>query len=213
MPRIPLLSALAAQLIGALIVFGCAFLLTPLTGIRFPLMALLAAQGVVAALLGKRLRLAPWWVPIQLVAPSAIAVAYLWQIPAWVFLLAFIGFVLVFWNSARGGVPLYLSNNKTKAALATLLPEKAGLRFVDLGTGLGGPVLALAESRPDGHFTGIESAPALFLVSRIRGAISGLSNIQIRYGDIKTTGSRELRRRLLFLVSSADGRPVRQGQT
>jgi len=187
MPRIPLLSALAAQLIGGAIVFGGAVLLTTLTGIRVPLMALVAAQGVVAAILGKRFGLAPWWAPIQLVLPPAVAVAYFWHIPAWVFLLAFIGFVLIFWNSARGGVPLYLSNNKTKAALATLLPEKSGLQFIDLGTGLGGPVMALAEVRPDGNFTGIESAPALFFVSWIRGALSGLRNIHMRYGNIKST--------------------------
>jgi hypothetical protein len=199
MPRIPLITALAAQLAAGALVFGGAVLLTKAAGVSFPLMALLAGQGIAAAVLGSRFGLASWWAPIHLVLPSAVAAALLWQVPAWVFLGAFMVLVLVFWNAATGGVPLYLTNPKTKAALAELLPEKqeAGsgetatgkeisFRFADLGSGLGGPVLELARGRPDGHFTGIESAPVLFALTWLRLRFGGADNVQLRYGDYRS---------------------------
>ncbi len=185
MPRIPLITALAAQLAAGILVFGGAVLLTKAAGVAFPLMALLAGQGIMAAVLGSRFGLASWWAPIHLVLPSAVAAALLWQVPAWVFLAAFMVLVLVFWNAATGGVPLYLSKPKTKAALAELHPKK-DFRFADLGSGLGGPVLELARGRPDGHFTGIESAPVLFALTWLRLRFGGVSNVQLRYGDYRS---------------------------
>ena len=125
-PRWPLLRALAAQLATGAVIFGSAFGLAAGTGIRPPLMALLALQGIGAAVLGTRFGRAQWWIPIQLVLPSALALAWPWQVPEWIFLVLFVLLVLVFWNSARGGVPLYLSNPRTRAALAALLPQEAG---------------------------------------------------------------------------------------
>ncbi len=212
MPRIPLLSAVAAQLAAAAVVFGGAVLLTRAAGVSLPLMALLAGQGVLAAVLGSRFGLASWWTPINLVLPSAVAVAFLWQVPAWIFLAAFMVLLLVFWNAATGGVPLYLTNPKTKAALAELLPEKQqapgeaarpgvspenknggaatgkeiNFRFADLGSGLGGPLLALARKRADGHFTGIESAPVLFVLTWLRLLFGGADNVRLRYGDFRS---------------------------
>ena len=211
----PLLRALAAQMAAGAVVFGSAFALAAGTGLRPPLIALLALQGIAAAVLGTRFGLAQWWIPIQLVLPSALAVAWLWQGPEWIFLAAFVLLVLVFWNSARGGVPLYLSNPRTRAALAELLPkqeagsgetatgtkqeagsgetatgteQEAGFRFADLGCGLGGPVLDLARRRPDGLFTGIESAPIPFALAWLRLRFAGLANVKLLFGDYRSQG-------------------------
>ena len=213
--RLPLLRALAAQMAAGAVVFGSAFALAAGTGLRPPLIALLALQGIAAAVLGTRFGLAQWWIPIQLVLPSALAVAWLWQGPEWIFLAAFVLLVLVFWNSARGGVPLYLSNPRTRAALAELLPkqeagsgetatgtkqeagsgetatgteQEAGFRFADLGCGLGGPVLDLARRRPDGLFTGIESAPIPFALAWLRLRFAGLANVKLLFGDYRSQG-------------------------
>jgi len=78
---------------------------------------------------------------------------------------------------------LYLTNTRTKAALATLLPKEANFRFADLGCGLGGPVLSLSRVRPDGYFTGFETAPALFLMAWLRRRLSGGANIEIIFSD------------------------------
>lgn len=200
-PRMPLLRALAAQIAAGAVVFGAAFGLAAGTGLRPPLMALLALQGIGAAFLGVRFGLAKWWIPIQLVLPPALAAAWLWKVPEWIFLALFVLLVLVFWNSARGGVPLYLSNPRTRAALAELLPEQqeAGrtggptgtqieFKFADLGCGLGGPVLDLARRRPEGQFTGIESAPLPFVLAWLRLRFAGLANVTLMFGDYRSHG-------------------------
>ena len=177
-------------MVAGAVVFGSAFGLAAGTDIRPPLMALLALQGIGAAVLGTRIGLARWWIPIQFVLPSALAVAWLWQVPEWILLAAFVLLVLVFWNSARGGVPLYLSNPRTRAALAELLPKKqeTEIRFADLGCGLGGPVLDLARRRPDGYFTGIESAPLPFALAWLRLRFAGLENVKLLFGDYRSHG-------------------------
>lgn len=185
-PRIPLFVALATQALAGVAVFGSAYLLTRTAAASIPLMALLAGQGVVAAILGSRFGLAAWWIPIQLVLPSGVAVVLWLQPPAWVLLAAFLVLVLAFWNSAAGGVPLYLTNTKTKATLAGLLPQEAGFRFVDLGSGLGGPVLALAHRRPDGHFAGYESAPILFIMGWLRWLAARPPNAEFRFENFWT---------------------------
>ena len=100
-------------------------------------------------------------------------------------LAVFLVLVGVFWNSARSGVPLYLSNRKTKQVLAGLLPEKDGIRFADLGCGFGGPVLALSQARPESHFTGVETAPLLFAVAWLRRRLLGVANADIQFADYR----------------------------
>lgn len=185
MSRTPMILALAAQLMAGMIVFGGTALIMAGTGTHIPLAGLLAGQGVLAAILGLWLGLAPWWAPINLVLPGAIAIVWLWHVPPVVFFAALILLVLVFWNSAFGGVPLYLSNSKTKAVLLDLLPEKQGFRFVDLGCGLGGPVLDLARRRGDGKFSGIETAPGLFVLAWLRRRLGGPKNAEIRFADMR----------------------------
>ncbi len=179
----PLVAALAAQVVAAAIVFGGAVALHAGAGVRLPLIALLAAQGVGAAHLGHRFGLATWWAPIHMVLPFAVAAALLWRLPPWVFLAAFVGLLLFYWNSVSG-VPLYLTNRETRAALAGLLPEAGGFRFVDLGSGFGGPLIDLAGRRPDGEFVGVESAPMPYAATRLRLLLQRRPNAAVRYGDL-----------------------------
>jgi len=184
--RMPLLTALGAQAAAALLVFGGTYGLSGFMDFRPPLIGLLALQGILAAGLGHFFGLAPWWAPVQLALLPAVALALTLRIPAWIFLAVFLGLLGVFWNSARGGVPLYLSNRKTKDVLAGLLPAEGGFRFADLGCGLGGPVLALSRARPEGHFTGIETAPLLFAFAWLRRRVTGAPNADIQFADFRT---------------------------
>ena len=181
----PLVTALGAQAVAGVVVFGGSYALWGGADFLSPLIGLLALQGLLAAALSHLLGLAPWWVPIQLALPASLAAVLAWRVPAWVFLAFFMVLVGVFWNSARSGVPLYLSNRKTKQALAGLLPAKDGFRFADLGCGFGGPVLALSRTRPEGHFTGVETAPLLFAAAWLRRRLLGVSNADILFADYR----------------------------
>ena len=186
--RAPLVIALGCQLAAGGVVFAGGEAVAWAVDFRPPLAALLALQGIGAALLGWRFGLAWWWAPIQLLAPAAMALALdlAWaaRLPAWIFLAAFVLLLAVFWNSAGDRVPLYLTNRKTRAALAGLLPDRPGLVIADLGSGLGGVGAELARRRPTACVDAIESAPLPFALGWLRHRLAGPANLRPRYGDL-----------------------------
>lgn len=145
-------------------------------------MLLLAAmQGVIAALLSRRCALASWWLPIQLLFAPALVLVLGWQLPPWLFLLAFLLMLGLYWSTYRTQVPLYLSGPRVWHAVTGLLPARP-LRGIDIGSGLGGLVLELARRRPDSKFSGIELAPLPWLFSFLRARMCGSAACFLR-GD------------------------------
>ena len=179
----PLARVVLAQSLGAAVAFGAAFAWSAGTGGQVPLFAVLVATGVIAAWAGNKMRLAGWWIPVQMNLAPAAALVSLAAIPPWLFLAAFILLGLVYWNSARGRVPLYLTNRVTFDAIAGLIPDAPGQRFLDVGHGIGGILLYLAARRPDTQLTGIESAPLPFLLSWLRARLHKCPNLALRYGN------------------------------
>ncbi len=175
--------ALATQFAGFCLVFGAAWLWQTKTGQSLPLVLKLTVQGMVAAMLGFKLGLGPWWLPIQIGLPPAAALGLLVPFPPWVFLGLFLALLLVYWNSASERVPLYLTNPQTWAAMARLMPEREDFEFIDLGSGLGGPIAYLARQRKKARFSGVESAPIPFLMSWLRLRLSGPANVRLRFAD------------------------------
>ncbi len=179
----PLARVLLAQAIGAATAFAAAIVLSAWAGATVPLFVVLAATGVIAAWLGNKMRLARWWIPVQMnLAPAAVLVS-LAAVPPRLFLTAFILLGLVYWNSARNRVPLYLTNRTTFDAIAQLIPATPGARFLDVGHGIGGILIYLTASRPEVHLTGIESAPLPLLYSWLRARFRSCPNLTLRYGD------------------------------
>lgn len=172
----PAFKALLAQLIG----FAVAFLLAR-GGLVAGLWPLVATQASVAAVAAAMLNSARWWLPIHLgFVPLAVAAQGLGVHPAW-YLAAFVVLVLVYWTSFRTQVPLYLSNRRTAAAVAELLPARPA-RVLDIGAGTGALLRPLARARPDCRFTGVELAPATWLIGRLLAARQ--PNIDCQRGDL-----------------------------
>jgi SAM-dependent methyltransferase len=172
----PALKALSAQLAGVL-----GALLLARAGLLSGLLPLLGAQALIAALTASVLRSARWWIPIHLAFMPLVVFAHTLAIhPGW-YLAAFTGLVLFYWTSFRTQVPLYLSNRQTAAAVASLLPASPGT-VLDIGAGTGSLLRHLADTRPDCHFTGIELAPATWLLGRCLTAST--TNITFKRGDL-----------------------------
>jgi len=173
--------------ITALLLQFAAFALTTfsvrMAGLQLNLLALALLCGLLAATLSNIAGLARWWLPIQLLFAPALVLMLQLNIPPGVFLAAFFILLAVYWSTFRTQVPLYLSSNKVWHALENFLPDaKTGFHFIDLGSGLGGVLTHLASIRPDGHYSGVESAPLPFLWSWLR--IRGYRNCEVRWGSL-----------------------------
>jgi SAM-dependent methyltransferase len=130
-------------------------------------------QGVFAAALTRWRRLARWWLLIQFLFPLAIFGAGTLSIPPWLSLAVFLVLLAVFWSTFRTQVPYWASGPRTWNAVAALLPQDRPVRVVDIGSGLGGFALDLAQRRLDATVTGIELAPLPWFASWLRAKLTG----------------------------------------
>jgi len=175
MPRLPpSIIALALQLaawLATLLLAG---------GLGWPPLALALLAGFFAAVLSHLAKLARWWLIIQLGFAPALVITLAADIPPLFFLIGFVLLLLVYWSTFRSQVPLYLSSRKVWQTLETLLPADRPLRFIDIGSGLGGVLTHLARARPESHFHGVEIAPIPFVLSWLRIRLGGYRNCSVR---------------------------------
>lgn len=142
-------------------------------------------QGIIAAVIARRLGMAVWWLPIHLAfAPASVAALSLDLHPFW-FLGGFLLLALVYGKTYQTQVPLYPSSDTAAVAVASLLPAQRGFSFIDLGSGCGGLLHHLRKARPDGDYHGIEAAPLPFLLGRCRDAF-GPVRCRTKWGDFWT---------------------------
>ena len=181
-PTRPQIRQLSLQCAAAFVVLALAWPYFGVRGEELPWPGTALAIGGVALLIASLTRQAWWWrIMHALFAPLAWAIASLAIDPGW-FLLAFILMLLVYRGAISGQIPLFLSNSETATALAELTSAHAGRRFIDLGAGVGSVLRRLAVTLPGAQFTGIENAPATWLVGYLRTL--GLANCNWRWGDL-----------------------------
>ena len=143
------------------------------------------AQGLIAAAISWR-RLPRWWSAIQFVFPIALILGLGLHLPPILFLVGFLILLGFYWAVAVTRVPLYLSGVAVWQSVAEQLPQDKSVRFIDIGSGIGGILFHLEGLRPDCHFTGVEMAPLPWLVSWVRSCLRRSSCRLVRgdYNDI-----------------------------
>lgn len=173
---IALLLQFAAVLIVALFIHLSGLTLTPITAA--------IVCGLIAALLSHLAGLALWWRIILLLFAPALVLMLALAIPPHFYLIAFLLMLVVYWSTFRTQVPLYLSSQKVWQALESLLPNDRPFRFMDLGSGLGGVLLHLSHTHPQGHYSGVETAPLPYLWSWLRLKLRGCRNCAVHWGSL-----------------------------
>lgn len=163
-----LLIQCAAFLVSFVLLTGIAAVSQATAG---PLVAALM-QGVIAAAVSRWRRLAIWWLYIQFLFPVAAVMMHSLHFPPEIFLIAFVFFVALYWSTFRTQVPFFPSGRVAWDAVADALPKGRPIRFIDIGSGLGGLVLNLATRLPESAFEGIEVAPLPWLISKFNGRIT-----------------------------------------
>lgn len=173
----PALIALACHCIALVLAMAVNWLTPPAGGgIAFAI-----TQGLFAAALGARLGLPNWWLPINLgFLPAALVMRAVGLHPS-VYLFAFIASMSVFRTTVRTRVPLYLSSARACERLIGLLPQRSGIRVMDLGAGTGTVVARIAQARRDARVDGIELAPLPVLIANLRAR--RLHNCRVERAD------------------------------
>jgi hypothetical protein len=138
--------------------------------------------GTLAVGTGTGLRLGPRWIPFLLGFPWVVFLLLRHPAPVWVWPLALLALLLVYGGGIATRVPLYNSNRAAWEGLLALLPA-APMTFIDLGAGLGGPLLFLARQRPDASFHGVEASPLTCLAAWLR-TLPRRANCRIRWGSL-----------------------------
>jgi len=143
--------------------------------------------GALAAVLSQFFGLARWWLLIQLFFAPALVLMLRLHIPPGFFLVAFLLMLLVYWNTFRSQVPLYLSSKKVWQTLEELLPEVVldqSFAFMDIGSGMGGVLTHLSAVRTDGVYYGVENAPLPYAISRLRIIFGRCRNCHVLWGSL-----------------------------
>ena len=155
--------------------------------LKFSAITFALGCGLVALGLSHAARLAKWWQVLQFLFAPALVMTLALKIQPLYFLAGFLVLWLVYWNTFKTQVPLYLSSTKVWHALGCLLPPpdpENRFQFADIGSGLGGVLTHLADVRPDGDYFGVESAPIPFLWSWLRIRLGGYRQCRIQWGDL-----------------------------
>ena len=176
----PILRAFLAQAVA----FGLLALLTR-TGLMPRTLhgaGLVLLVGILAVGTGRGLWLSPKWIPFLLIFPWVVVWLLRHPAPAWVWPTAFLTLLVIYGGGVFTRVPLYNSNRAAWQALLALLPPYP-VRFVDLGAGLAGPLVFLAEARSDSLFQGVEASPLTCLAAWLRTRpVRG--NCAVRWGNL-----------------------------
>ena len=165
---LPVLRAFLLQALALVLVYLLLHATWRVTSLQLTLPVAVLLQGSVAAALSWR-HLPSWWLPIQFALPLALIGASQLELPSWIFLLAFLSLVALYWTTFRTRVPYYPSGPAAWDKVAALLPAHP-LRVIDIGSGFGGLAFFLARQRSDSSITGIEIAPLPWAVSAARAA-------------------------------------------
>lgn len=181
--RLPILRALAAQLLAAALVAGLGQLATAVLHVKLPLFFAAILHGIGAALIGHQLGLNRWWWIINFAFLPLLLLLIALNVPPWACVVGFVGLLLLNWNSLGGGVPLYLTGDATCDRLAGLIEDRGeSFRFIDLGSGLAGTLCQLSRRFPQAQFEGVETAPLVFIASWLRCLFR--TNCRVRYQSL-----------------------------
>ncbi|MFN0315726.1 MAG: class I SAM-dependent methyltransferase [Burkholderiales bacterium] len=175
----PIVLAMLAQAAGAGVTLFLLWLL-PVPD-RWGELSAALCHGLVAAVAGRMLGLAPWWIPINVgFVPVALVATGSELSPEW-FLSGFVALGLVYWSSYRTQVPLYLTSSAGCRVVAEILEREKGSSFLDIGSGSGSVLAHVARRFPGVACEGVELAPLPYWISRLRFTMS--KNCRVNWKD------------------------------
>lgn len=127
-----------------------------------------SVQPLFALIFSRLLRQPIWWRFIHLFFVPAVFLLYELNMPAWLYMSAFFLLLLIFWGTAKGDVPLFLSGSAASEVLADIIEREHADSLIDLGAGIGSVVIPVAKRFPGLDVVAVERAPIPYLILRWR---------------------------------------------
>lgn len=150
--------------------------------VSYSFLFLLFSHACLAAFSAYLLKFDWWWMPIQFFFPLLAYLLSRFEITPYLYLVVLIIFSALFWSTYRTQVPYYPSRSQLLKPVLRVIEGIDRVKFVDIGSGMGGLLIDLANHNASGRFTGIEIAPLPWLVSVIRGFLRR-SSVRFQFGD------------------------------
>lgn len=170
--KYPLMAALGTQVFVLLVLRNG----LSASGLKISPWLFVLVQSLASALVVKKgFRLPHWLVTISVLLPPLVYLSFSSLSSGTPYGVAFVVLALTFSHTLKERVPLYLTNALTSKALREIAQKTEARTFLDLGSGTGGVVRAL--STPTLKSFGVESAPALWVVSSLYSRLSGRGRI------------------------------------
>lgn len=143
-----------------------------------------ALQALFAITLSCFMSMAVWWHVIHGLFPILVGLMLKYPITPAFYLYGLILTSAVYWSTFRSQVPYFPSNDQVTLPLKNLLLQQGPARVIDIGSGLGGLMMQLAQSFPRSTFSGIEIAPLPWAMSVLRSKFTR-SPVKFLYGDYR----------------------------
>ncbi len=186
----PATKALIIQCVSLIFCLLLSFILRALLKNPPPIYFYIVTLAATAAFLTFIFHLDWWWRGIQFFFPLLIWTFLFIEIPHYYYLVAFLISALLFWTTFRTQVPYYPSTAALLPIILNLLPSCRSIKFIDLGSGMGGLLIKLANARNDSTFFGVEIAPLPWCVSYLRGKF-GRSSVNFIFGNYEKQNFRD----------------------
>lgn len=98
------------------------------------------------------------------------------------------------------GVPALPTSPRVLGAVLAMVDRAPRRRVVDLGSGYGTLVIAVARRCPRASVIGYEVSPVPYLLGRLRLAVAGLPNASLRFANLFSADLREIDLALSYLT-------------
>ncbi len=178
----PAVLALLLQIFSLLLSLSAVIFFESRIAYSFSIYFYIFSQAALVAFFSFLMKMDWWWCVIQFFFPILVLVFAYSKIQPYYYLTAFIIFGLVYWSSFRTRVPYYPSKRSLLPTILEMLRPEESIKFIDIGSGLGGLLIELSNVHRKSQFTGIEIAPLPWMISFLRGIYSE-SDVRFLFGN------------------------------
>ncbi|MBC3886664.1 class I SAM-dependent methyltransferase [Undibacterium griseum] len=180
--RFVIMKAMIIQIMAFLFAFFLLFLLKYQFAQIFITYPVFFLPSLLSLWFSIRSKLEWWWHILNFIFPVALIFALYMQLSPLFSLGIFFGLFLIFGATLMTRVPFFPSGKYLPYEIVKIIPDRADIRFLDIGSGFGGLNFQLSTLRSEWNFYGIEVAVFPWLYSMLKSKCYPHRNFEFHFG-------------------------------